>query len=295
MASRARWFIAQRDVYNDVMSDGPTVPQRKLPLFLYGTAWKEERTEELTRAALAAGFRGFDTANQRKHYVESAVGAALGASNLARNDLFLQTKFTYARGQDHRLPYDAKAPIAEQVKQSFESSLTHLKVDYLDSLLLHGPWNDHGWSSEDREAWRAMEELYKAGEVRLLGVSNVTHEQLGKVCDEALVPPSFVQNRCYARTGWDREVRELCRKQGITYQPFSLLTANRQELGAGAVTATAARIGCTVPQLVFRFALEVGMLPLTGTSDRKHMQEDLASTDFAMDDDDITVIARLGQ
>src|SRR5262245_16592151 len=119
------------------MSEGPTVPQKRLPTFLYGTAWKEERTEELTRTALASGFRGIDTANQRKHYVEEAVGAALAASGVPRGEVFLQTKFTYARGQDHRLPYDPSAKIADQVRQSCQSSLAHLGVDSIDAFLLH--------------------------------------------------------------------------------------------------------------------------------------------------------------
>jgi len=89
-----------------------------VPAFLYGTAWKEDRTEELTRLALAAGFLGIDTANQRRHYVEAAVGAAVDGfrrdANVAREDLFLQTKFTSAGGQDRRLPYDPSADAATQ-------------------------------------------------------------------------------------------------------------------------------------------------------------------------------------
>jgi diketogulonate reductase-like aldo/keto reductase len=276
------------------MSDGPTVPQRRLPTFLYGTAWKEDRTEELTRLALATGFRGIDTANQRKHYVEEAVGKAVAASGVARSDLFLQTKYTYARGQDERLPYDPGATIADQVRQSCESSLRHLGVDAIDALLLHGPWSDRGWSAQDREAWRAMEELRQRGVVRLLGVSNVTAPQLEQLCSEAVLPPTFVQNRCYARTGWDKEVRDLCRKAGAIYQGFSLLTANRKELEGPLMTAMCKRLGATVPQLVFRFALEVGMLPLTGTSSRTHMQEDLASADLELRADDVAVIATIG-
>jgi len=276
------------------MRDGPTVPQRRLPAFLYGTAWKEERTEELALLALAAGFRGIDTANQRKHYLEAAVGAALKTSDVPRSELFLQTKFTYTRGQDHRLPYDPAASIAVQVRQSCESSLEHLGVASIDSLLLHGPWSDHGWSKEDREAWRAMEELHGEGRVRLLGVSNASSEQLAKLYEEARVPPTFVQNRCYARTGWDREVRDLCRKRGVVYQGFSLLTANRRELADATMTAMARRLRATVPQLIFRFAREVGMLPLTGTSSRIHMQEDLASADIDIGAEDIAAIERIG-
>src|SRR4051812_24055577 len=93
---------------------------------MYGTAWKEARTEELTRKALAAGFRAIDTANQRKHYLEAGVGAAVAQSGVPRGELLLQTKFTYVNGQDQRLPFDPAAPIATQVEQSCASSLEHL-------------------------------------------------------------------------------------------------------------------------------------------------------------------------
>jgi diketogulonate reductase-like aldo/keto reductase len=270
-----------------------TVLKRRVPAFLYGTAWKEERTEALTGLALATGFRAIDTANQRKHYVEAAVGAAVAASGIARSELFLQTKFTYADGQDHRLPYDPAAKIAIQVRQSIESSLEHLAVEYIDSYLLHGPWSDRGWSPQDREAWRAMEELHQDGRAKLLGVSNVSLEQLATVCEKAKVPPAFVQNRCYARTGWDREVRGFARQHGIVYQAFSLLTANRRELAGSVMTGIANRIGATVPQVLFRFAGAIGMLPLTGTSDRAHMREDLASAALELGPDDIDAIERL--
>src|SRR5262249_14902788 len=121
-----------------VLLDGVGVPR-----FLYGTAWKEERTQRLTEQALRQGFRGIDTANQRRHYHEAAVGqaitAALATGVVTRNDLFLQTKFTFRTGQDHRLPYDPKAPIRQQVEQSFASSLEHLGTAIIDSYLLHGP------------------------------------------------------------------------------------------------------------------------------------------------------------
>src|SRR6266478_8725324 len=101
-----------------------------IPDFLYGTAWKEERTAALVELALRAGFRGIDTANQRRHYFEEGVGQGLAAAYraglVARADLFLQTKFTYQRGQDHRLPYDPSSPLSQQVAQSMAGSLEHL-------------------------------------------------------------------------------------------------------------------------------------------------------------------------
>src|SRR5437867_12093533 len=113
------------------------------PSFIYGTAWKESETERLTRSAIEAGFRGIDTANQRRHYHEAGVGAAIAravASGLVqRDELFLQTKFTSVGGQDQRLPYDPGADDATQVRQSFASSLEHPQIETLDSYLLHGP------------------------------------------------------------------------------------------------------------------------------------------------------------
>lgn len=268
------------------------------PELLYGTAWKEERTAALTELALRTGFRGIDTANQRRHYFEAGVGAAvadaIARGMLARSDLFLQTKFTYAPGQDHRLPYDRDAPFATQVAQSFESSLEHLSTDYVDSYVLHGPYSRQGWTRADREAWTAMEALQRAGTARVLGVSNVSLEQLAALFDAAEVKPAFVQNRCFARSGWDRAVRAFCRQHAIVYQGFSLLTANERELFSRPMRELSARTGRTVPQLVFRFAIQVGMLPLTGTSSAEHMAEDLAVYDFELAAEDVALIERIG-
>src|SRR5271156_1635938 len=115
----------------------------RVPRFLYGTAWKEDETRRLVELALQQGFRGIDTANQRRHYHEAAVGqgiaAAITGGQVTRDELFLQTKFTFRSGQDHRLPYDPIAPISAQVDQSFEKSLHHLGVERIDSYVLHGP------------------------------------------------------------------------------------------------------------------------------------------------------------
>lgn len=270
-----------------------TLQKVQVPTFLYGTAWKEERTRELVEEALAAGFRGLDTANQRRHYHEVGVGAAVAAAGIPRDQLFLQTKFTYPEGQDHRLPYDADAALATRVRQSFESSLEHLGVERLDSLVLHGPRVPVGLSEDDLTVWRTFEELHRDGKVRLLGVSNVRAGQVEKLCDHAEVPPAFVQNRCFARTGWDREVREGCEMQGIAYQGFSLLTANQRELAEPAVRVIARRHGRTIPQVIFRFALQAGMIPLTGTTDRRHMEEDLEVYDFELSAAEVARIANV--
>ena len=270
----------------------------RVPRFLYGTAWKEEQTQRLTELALRHGFRGIDTANQRKHYHEAAIGqaiaSAVAAGLVARADLFLQTKFTFRRGQDHRLPYDPNAPIATQVEQSFARSLEHLGTAAIDSYVLHGPTQGTGLTPADWEAWRAMEALHTRGQARLLGISNVTLAQLKLLCDKARTRPHFVQNRCYSSRGWDRPVREFCTAHDITYQGFSLLTANRQLLAHPDLLRIAKRHVRTANQIVFRFALDVGMIPLTGTTHADHMREDLDVFAFRLGPEEVERIEGLG-
>ena len=277
------------------------MPERTLSIngitvarFLYGTAWKEDETQRVTELAIRNGFRGIDTANQRRHYHEAAVGAGIGAviasGLVTRDELFLQTKYTFQRGQDHRLPYDPNAPIATQVEQSFSSSLEHLDTDWIDSYLLHGPTQASGLTDSDWEAWQAMETIHENGQARLLGVSNISLEQLQSLCEGARVSPSFVQNRCYAVHGWDRAIREFCSTQGITYQGFSLLTANRQALSSPRLAEMAMDHGCTVAELIFGFALEVGMIPLTGTTNADNMRGDLRVFALGLQPDDISCI-----
>ncbi len=269
--------------------DGVSVPR-----FLYGTAWKEHETQRLTELALKQGFRGIDTANQRRHYDEAAVGRGIASSIasglLTREELFLQTKYTFQGGQDHRLPYDPNAPIAAQVEQSFASSLEHLGTESIDSYVLHGPTQRFGLAAADLVAWRAMEAIHESGRARLLGVSNLTLEQLDSLCQQARVRPRFVQNRCYAAQGWDRDVRQFCGANGLVYQGFSLLTANQKTMASADLARIAARHGRTVSQVVFRFALDIGMLALTGTTDAGHMQADLEVFDFRLSPEEIEMI-----
>jgi diketogulonate reductase-like aldo/keto reductase len=268
-----------------------------IPDFLYGTAWKEDRTPVLTKLALRMGFRGIDTANQRRHYFEAGVGRGLAAAYRAgvvtRGELFLQTKFTYRSGQDHRLPYDPAADLSTQVAQSLASSLEHLGTDHVDSYILHGPASGYGWTTDDSQVWDAMAKQRDSGRVRLLGVSNVSLRHLEQMTTVHAEAPSFVQNRCFARLGWDRDVRLFCTDRKIIYQGFSLLTANPEVLRHPLVVGLASHGKATPAQVVFRFAQAVGILPLTGTSDAQHMTQDLASCNLTLSADAVRAIGSL--
>ena len=268
-----------------------------IPPFMYGTAWKKDATARLVQLAVTAGFRAIDTANQLIHYHEAGVGEALrhlDAKGISRDQLFLQTKFTPVNGQDQRTPYDPAADLTTQVAQSFESSLEHLRTDHVDSYVLHGPYSRWTLLEADWEVWAAMEALYKTGRTRIIGASNVTAGQLKELCDKASVKPMVVQNRCFAALAWDKEVREVCRAHRIVYQGFSLLTANRDVLTDPAIWGIAKRLRTGPQQVVFRFAMQIGILPLTGTTSAQHMQEDLQAERLQLTPEEVLRIEAIG-
>jgi diketogulonate reductase-like aldo/keto reductase len=270
-----------------------TENSNKFPSFIYGTAWKEDATADLVEKAVSIGFSAIDTANQPRHYQEHLVGEALlrlASKGTNREGLFLQSKFTSVDGHDHRIPYDTSANLTTQVKQSFESTLKNLHTDYLDSYLLHGPYSQPGLGNEDWEVWSAIEEFYKTGKARFIGISNVNISQLKLLTEKADVKPMVVQNRCFANRGWDREVRGFCKTNQIAYEGFSLLTANPFVMQNTEVRSIARGLGRTPEQVVFRFAMQAGMTPLTGTTSEQHMKEDLQAMDFELKDDDVQLI-----
>ncbi len=261
-----------------------------VPKILYGTAWKKSDTENLVRAAIRVGFRGLDTACQPKHYHEPGVGAGVAASlrdepahngKLAREDLYLQTKFTPLSGQDPaRIPYDSKAPLPDQVRQSFTVSLRNLQTEYLDGLLLHSPLPS---PRQTLEVWQAMESLVDVRGVRQLGISNCYRvEQLEALCDSARIKPALVQNRFHADTGYDREIRAFCRQHRLIYQGFWTLTANPHILAHRAVSSLAAKHRRTPAQIPFRYLTQIEVVPLTGTRTETHMREDLDIFEFEL-------------
>jgi diketogulonate reductase-like aldo/keto reductase len=250
------------------------------PRILYGTAWKKDETESLVRTAILQGFRGIDTACQPKHYHEAGVGAGLKGT-LARTDLYLQTKFTSLSGQDPaRIPYDPKAPLEQQVRQSLAVSLRNLGTDYLDCLVLHSALPS---ARQTLEAWRTMESMVDSREVRQLGISNCYRlEELEVLFQSARYKPAVVQNRFYADTGYDRDLRAFCRQHGIIYQCFWTLTANPQVLAHRAVRELASKHRRTPAQILFRYLTQNDIVPLTGTRSEIHMREDLAIFDFEL-------------
>ena len=266
-----------------------------MPSFLYGTAWKELETERLTRLALEAGFRGIDTANQRRHYHEAGVGAAVRAAIadglVTRDELFIQTKFTSVGGQDHRLPYDPGADDATQVRQSFASSLEHLGVERIDSYVLHGPSSRIGLDASDLAVWAAMEALHAAGKTRFIGVSNVALDQLELLCDAREHAAGLrAEPLLRAERLGRRDPRLLPRAR---HRLPGLLAAHREHRAPAHARVRADRQrawGGRRRRWSSASRSRSGMQPLTGTTDPAHMREDLGMYDFELSAEDVRLV-----
>eukprot|EP00877_Chromochloris_zofingiensis_P003181 jgi/Chrzof1/12864/Cz07g10050.t1 len=276
-----------------------TVAGVQMPRMMYGTAWKKERTAQLVERAVLAGFRGIDTACQPKHYREDLVGAALvnlaNKHGIHRKDIFLQTKYTSVGGQDPaNIPYDPKAPLQEQVRQSFARSLDNLRTDYVDSLLMHSPMPSH---DKTMTVWRVMEEFANSVKARQLGISNIYEpEDLQHLYEEASLKPAVVQNRFYGKTGFDRDIRAFCKQHGVIYQSFWTLTAesNRPVINSPTVSNIAKRLGATPAQVFYRFVMQLGIVPLNGTTSEDHMRADLDVLNWPdLSDQDMASIGKL--
>lgn len=267
-----------------------------MPAIIYGTAWKKERTTELVLTAFAAGFRGIDTACQPRHYAEALVGEALSQlaeQGVAREDYYLQTKYTPTSGQDpETTPYDPAASIESQVAQSFQVSLQNLNTSYLDALILHSPFPEF---EHTLEAWQAMEKIQRQGGCNLLGISNCYQlELLQQLYQAAQFKPQIIQNRFYADTGYDIALRQWCIEKQIRYQSFWTLTANPEILKSKAVKALAAKYHQSPAQVLFNYLHQRQITPLTGTGRLEHMKMDLASFEVAYDEAELRTIDQLG-
>lgn len=266
-----------------------------MPCMLYGTAWKKDKTADLVTAAVKYGFRGIDTACQPKHYNEAGVGEAiqrLTNEGITRKELYIQTKFTPVNGQDpFNIPYDRKAPLSEQVAQSFEVSLKNLGVSFLDGLILHSPLEN---IDRTMIAWQAMEQIYQKGGTKRIGISNCYDLQtLKQLYEASSIKPTILQNRFYQDTNYDSEIRKWCNDRNIIYQSFWTLTANPQILSSGTVQKAADKYQKTAEQIFFRVLVDIGIVPLTGTCSDKHMKEDLEIVNFDLPETVIQEITSL--
>lgn len=265
----------------------PGQPPTNIPRFVYGTAWKKERSTDLVAKAIKTGFTGVDTAAQPRHYREDLVGEgirrALKGGEIKREDLYIQTKYTPPAGQDpNNLPYDPTSPVEAQVHASIASSLYHLRTSevetgYIDTLVLHSPLSTMGLTLA---AWRTLE-TYVPHRIRNLGISNTDLPTLRTLYESVTVKPTVVQNRFFARTHYDVPLRRFCEENSIIYQSFWTLTGNPQLLDSEVVAEVARVIGVSKEVSLYLCVMGLGNLAvLNGTTNEERMSEDLGGLEM---------------
>lgn len=254
----------------------------EIPAVGYGTYLTSEKDDGTVAAALAAGYRHFDTASF--YGTEQALGDALKASGVPREELFLTSKLW-----KDEMGY-------ENALAAFERSLQKLGTDYLDLYLIHWPRPDDltaEWRQLDRDTWRALEDLYRAGRVRAIGVSNFLPHHLRSLMKTAEVMPMV--NQIEFHPGYPQTYTvEFCKAHGILPEAWSPLGRTRV-LQDERLVGIAAKYGKSVAQLCVRFALQCGVAPLPKSSSPARMQANLDVFDFVISDEDMDRILTLPQ
>lgn len=255
----------------------------KIPKLGFGTYLILDGGESMISSAAHAGYRLFDTASFYKN--EGVVGRGLKESGVPREELFITSKVWKTD-----MGYD-------ETKRSFFESCEKLGTDYLDLFLIHYPRplieDNNRWKRVDAETWRAMEELYKDGRIRAIGVSNFLPHHLMNLLENCTVAPMVDQLEFHpGHTQW--AAVEYCREHDIlveAWRPFGKGRVLKDER----VTSLAAKYGTSPAQLCLKYALQEGILPLAKSSDEARMRENLSLDGFEISREDIYYIRCLPQ
>lgn len=249
----------------------------EMPLEGFGVFQVTEETqcEEAVANAIEAGYRLIDTASSYQN--EEAVGRAIKRSGVAREDLFITTK-AYIQQMGY-----------EKTKEAFEESLEKLGLDYLDLYLIHMPFGDYYGS------WRAMEELYRAGRIRAIGVCNFLPDRLLDLCYNAEITPQINQIERHPHYQRKEEL-ELMKELGVQPQAWAPFAEGLKGMFTEPVLAEiAAKHGKTAAQVILRWNVQQGVIVIPKSVHRERMEENISIWDFELDEEDMERIAGLDQ
>ena len=255
------------------LNNGLVMPQLGYGVFKV----PEQEVYEAVREALRVGYRSIDTAMIYEN--EAGVGRALKDSGIPREEIFLTTK-VWNKDQGY-----------EQTLAAFETSLTKLGVDYVDLYLIHWPMPD-----EDlyMDTWRALEQLYRDGKTKAIGVSNFHIPHLTRVLEEGTVVPAVNQIELHPFLSQEA-IRAFCQKNGIVVEAWSPLMKGRDALTEPVITEIAARHGKTPAQVVLRWHLQHGIIAIPKSVTPSRIQENLDIFEFMLSPDDMQQIDQLNR
>jgi 2,5-diketo-D-gluconate reductase A len=250
------------------LNNGVTIPQLGFGVFQV----PPEETQRTVEEALAAGYRHIDTAAAYRN--EAGVGAAIAASGIPREELFITTKLRNGEQGNARA--------------AFRNSLEALGLDVIDLYLIHWPVPSQGLY---QDAWRAMEQLYAEQQVRAIGVSNFLTDHLETVITAGDVVPAVNQIEIHP-TFQQQELAAKCRSLGIAVEAYSPL-GQGADLSTEAVASLASKHGATPAQIVLAWHLSQGTIVIPKTANPARMRENLASSAISLAPEDIALLGTL--
>lgn len=251
------------------MNDGQKIPSIGLGLWLVKD---EQECLNAVKWGLQAGYRHFDSAQYYEN--EQFLGRAIKTSGLARKDVFITTKI-----KNENMWWNDLTP-------SFEESLEKLQMDYVDLLLLHFPVTELR-----RPAWRRMEELKKDGRAKSIGVSNYTIRHLKELLKECEIKPAVNQVELHVYLQ-QPELLDFCKEHDILVEAYSPL-AHGHGLDNPVLSKIAKKHSKSVAQIMIRWCLQVGALPLPKSVHQERIKENFDVFDFELDKADMTDLKKL--
>lgn len=246
----------------------------RMPMLGYGVYQTPvEETERCVAEALEVGYRLIDTAQVYGN--EAGVGAAVNTSGIDRSDIFITSKIWVSN-----MNY-------ERAAASIDKSLTAMNVDYIDLMLLHQAMGDYPG------AYRAMEDAYKAGKIRAIGVSNFYPERLVDVCALAEVPPAVNQVETHP-FHQQHAAHDVMNKLGVAHEAWAPFAEGQNGIFTNSTLAEiGAKYGKSTGQVILRALLQQNVIVIPKTTHRERMEENIDVFDFTLTDEDMAVFATL--
>ena len=268
-------------IYNEAftLTNGVKIPKLGLGTWLI----EGQSATQAVIDAVNLGYRHIDTAQAYGN--EKEVGEGIRKCGVPREELFVTTKVA------------AECKSYESAAASIDESLAKLDIGYIDLMIIHSPqpWvevnqSDNRYYKENIEAWRALEDAYKAGKIKAIGVSNFLIDDLKNLLDNCEIKPMVNQILCHI-SNTPLELVEFCKANDIQLEAYSPV-AHGAVLGNEAIKAFADKYGVSVPQLCLKYDLQLGMVVIPKTANPKHM-EDNAQLDFTISDEDMEILKNI--
>lgn len=256
----------------------------EIPVLALGTWFiDDDKVEEAVKSAVKLGYRHIDTAQAYGN--EQGVGKGIRSCDVPREQIFVTSKVA------------AEYKTYEEAAASIDRSLANMGLDYIDMMIIHSPqpWDKVNQSEDryvggNRAAWRALEDAYKAGKLRAIGVSNFLQEDIENLWDTAEIKPMVNQVLCHISNS-PLELIDYCQKKGMVMEAYSPV-AHGEALKNKAIADMAEKYGVTIPQLCIRFDIQLGMIVLPKTANQEHMQVN-GDVDFIISDEDMEILKHI--